>query len=84
MRRCFIWQRPAGRCSGASIRPRILHPSLEVLARLLVEALEDLIDLRLVLNLTLCEMAPLRDRVWSIAAGDLTDVDCVGLGRGGV
>src|SRR4051794_15068396 len=47
---------------------RVLHPGLEGRARVLVEALEDLVDLGLVLDLGLGEVATLGDRVWSVTA----------------
>ena len=59
--------------------PRVLHPGLERLPGLLVEALEDLVDLGLILDLSLGEMAAFRDRLRRVAARELADVDGPGL-----
>ena len=61
---------------------RVLHPGLERLPGLLVEALEDLVDLGLILDLGLGEMAALRDRLRRVAARELADVDGARTGLG--
>ena len=58
----------------------VLHPGLERLSGGPVEALEDLVDLGLVLDLRLGEVTALGDRMRSVAARDLTGVDGARLG----